>query len=101
MNPIRIPMRACLRTFFFDRKKYAVETKQAKNSSFDVVGSQQILEAFDRKEAVKRVKRNLVPPLCIQSVCTVCTACMKGVCVCVRVFREAGYEGEAGNVQCR
>ena len=78
-----------------------METKQAKNSRFDAVGSQQILEAFDRKEAVKRVKRNLVPPLCIQSVCTVCTACMKGVCVCVRVFREAGYEGEAGNVQCR
>ena len=50
-----------LGTFFFDRKKYAVETKQAKNSSFDAVGSQQILGAFDRKEAVKRVKRNLVP----------------------------------------
>ena len=35
------------------------------------------------------------------SVSTVCTACMKGVWVCVRVFREAGYEREAGNVQCR
>ena len=50
-----------LSTLFFDRKNYAVETKQAKNSSFDGVGSQQILETFDRKEAVKRVKRNLVP----------------------------------------
>ena len=40
-------------------------------------------------------------PVYMPSVCTVCTACMKGVCVCVRVFRETGYEGEAGNVQRR
>ena len=79
-----------------------METKQAKNSSFDAVGSQQILDAFDLKEAVKRVKRNLVNRVhAVGLHCTVCTACMKGVCVCVRVIREAGYEGEAGNVQCR
>ena len=85
-----------------DRKKYAVETKRAKNSSFDVVGSQQILKAFDRKEAVKCVKRNLIP--CVHTVGLHCLYCLnEGVCVCVcvcvcaRVFREAGYEGEAGN----
>ena len=48
-------------SIFSDRNKYAVETKQGKKSSFDAVGSQQIFEAFDRKEAVKRVKRSLVP----------------------------------------
>ena len=47
--------------FRSNRKKYAVEMKQAKNYHFDAVGSQQVLKAFDRKEAVKRVKRNLVP----------------------------------------
>ena len=84
-------------------EKYAVETKRANNLSFDVVGSQQkILKAFDRKEAVKCVKRNLIP--CVHSVglhflyCLLREGC---VCVCVRVFREAGYEGEAGNVQRR
>ena len=60
--------------FFFDRMKYAVETKQAKNSSFDAVGSQQILEAFDQKETVKRVKRNLVP--CVHTVGLDCLYCL-------------------------
>ena len=87
-------LRHALSTFFFDRKKNAVETKQAKNSSFDVVGSQQIFKASDRKEAVKRVKRNLVP--CLHTVGLNCLYCLhEGVCVYVRVYREAGYEGEA------
>ena len=83
----------------FDRKKYAAETKRAKNYNIDAVGSQQILKAFDRTEAVKRVKRNLVP-VYIQSACTVCTACTR-VCVRACPSRESGHEGEAGNVQCR
>ena len=84
-----------------DRKKYAVETKREKNSSFDVVGSQQILKASDRKEAVKCVKRNLIP--CVHTVGLHCLYSLHEgcVCLCVRVFREARYEGEAGNVQHR
>ncbi len=84
-----------LSKFFFDRKKYAVESKRAKNCIFDVVGSWHILKAFHRKEAVKCVKRNLIP-VYIPSVCTVCTACMKGVCVCAcacfvsRIWRWSG-----------
>ena len=77
--------------------------KQAKNYHFDAVGSQQVLKAFDRKEAVKRVKRNLVP--CVHTVGLHYLCCLLDGCVCVcaraRVFPEAGYEGEAGNVQCR
>ena len=78
-------VRACLSTFFFDRKKYAVEMKRAKNYHFDAVGSQQILKAFDRKEAVKRVKRNLVP--CVHTVGMHCLYCLHegGVCVRARV----------------
>ena len=49
--------RACLSKKNFDRKKYAVESKRAKNCIFDVVGSWHILKAFHRKEAVKCVKR--------------------------------------------
>ena len=75
-------LRACLSKKKLDRKKYAVESKRAKNSSFDVVGSQQILKAFDRKEAVKCVKRNLVP--CVHTVGLHCLYCLHEGCVCVR-----------------
>ena len=74
-------MRACLGKKKMDRRKYAVETKRAKNSSFDVVGSQQSLKAFDRKEVVKCVKRNLIP--CVHTVGLHCLYCLhEGVCVC-------------------
>ena len=76
-------LRACLSTFFFDRKSCAVESKWAKISRFDVVGSQQILKAFDRKEAVKCVKRNLVP--CVHILGLHCLYCLDEGCVCVCV----------------
>ena len=40
---------------------------------------------------------------CVHTVGLHCLYCLHegGVCACVRVFREAGCEGEAGNMQCR
>ena len=87
---------------FSIEKKYVVETNQGTTSSFDAVGSQQILEAFDRKETAKPVRQKLVPCLHFYGLhCLCCCLHEGGVCACVRVFREAGCEGEAGNIQCR
>ena len=88
--------------FFSTGKPYAVETKQAKSCHFLRRWDPADFEGFRSNKWLQRNACNGTwSPAYIQSVSTICTACMKGVCVCVRVFREAGYEGEAGNVQYR